>query len=177
MSTESRVLVVDDDPVFAETLARSLERRGYRATIANQADRAISLCRETLFGVILLDMKIGPDSGLRILPTLREAQPQAKIILITGYSSIVTAVEAVKSGADNYLAKPVGISDILAEIEPGFAEKSPEPLLRPSVDRIEWEHIQRVLAANNHNISATARDLGMHRRTLQRKLAKKPVQR
>jgi two-component system response regulator RegA len=117
--------------------------------------------------------------GLSLIAPLCDLQPDARILVLTGYASIATAVQAVKEGADNYLAKPANVESILAALQTNASEvQADEALENPvvlSVDRLEWEHIQRVLAENNNNISATARALNMHRRTLQRKLAKKPV--
>ena len=124
----------------------------------------------------MLDLNLGGESGLRLLPHLREQAPQAVILVLTGYASIATAVDAIKLGAAQYLAKPAGVDDILAAFEqrePNPAQHAPEHTM--SVRRLTWEHIQRVLAEHDGNVSATARALKMHRRTLQRKLAKRPV--
>ncbi len=128
---------------------------------------------------ILLDMKLAQANGLRLIVPLRRAHPQVVMVLLTGFASIATAVEAVRLGADNYLAKPVDTQTLLGafEIAPIADETHADPVddspLHPK--RLEWEHIQQVLNANQGNVSATARQLGMHRRTLQRKLLKKPV--
>jgi two-component system response regulator RegA len=124
----------------------------------------------------VLDLRLAADSGLRLIPPLKAAYPEIRILLLTGYASIATAVEAIKLGATHYLPKPAGVDEILSALgaEEGDAEVTPAeaPL---SVDRLEWEHIQKVLAEHEGNLSATARALKMHRRTLQRKLAKRPV--
>ena len=128
--------------------------------------------------LISLDLKLEGSSGLNLLPLLVEASPQSKIVVLTGYSSIATAVEAIKLGAVNYLCKPADADEILAAFQK--QEGNPDaPLAEQpmSVNRLTWEHIQKVLHENDGNISATARALGMHRRTLQRKLQKRPVKR
>lgn len=170
-----RILIVDDDEVFAQTLARSFKRREIESEVALDLTSALAAA-QTLFDAVLLDLRLGEESGMSILEELRQALPDARILILTGYSSIATAVEAIKLGADNYLPKPAAAEEILRALE-----ASPEGLVAeipdqaPSLDRLEWEHIQRVLSSNDGNISASARELGMHRRTLQRKLAKRPV--
>ena len=172
------ILIVDDDEIFASTLVRSFKRRDIQARVALDLASALSAVKECCYQAIILDLRIGDESGLSILAELRAQQPDAKILILTGFSSIATAVEAIKIGADDYLPKPASADEILKALKTQAVKQSPkinsEP---PSLDRLEWEHIQRVLAANNGNISASARDLGMHRRTLQRKLAKRPVKR
>jgi two-component system response regulator RegA len=124
----------------------------------------------------VVDLRLATDSGLRLIPPLIAAHPGIRILLLTGYASIATAVEAIKLGAVHYLPKPAGVDDILQAL--GRSEGDPDapaPEEPMSVDRLEWEHIQKVLAENDGNLSATARALKMHRRTLQRKLAKRPV--
>jgi two-component system response regulator RegA len=170
-------LVIDDDPAFNAILVRTLERRGHPARGATDATAALALAEETKARRIVLDLNLNGSSGLTLIPQLLAITPDARIVVLTGYASIATAVDAVKLGATQYLAKPVEIEAILTAFdddnlpEPDAAAPD-EPL---SVDRLEWEHIQRVLADNDGNISATARALKMHRRTLQRKLAKRPV--
>ncbi|WP_265943217.1 response regulator transcription factor [Dechloromonas sp. A34] len=170
-------LVIDDDPSFNAILVRTLERRGHPAQgVLNPGD-ALAAASQTLAGRVVLDLNLNGSSGLALIPPLLAINPDCRIVVLTGYASIATAVDAVKLGAVQYLAKPVEIEAILAAFE---ADDSPnidqpasdEPL---SVDRLEWEHIQRVLNENDGNISATARALKMHRRTLQRKLSKRPV--
>ena len=175
MSGVWRMLVVDDDTVFADTLARALSRRGHRVGVAHDGEAALDPGLGPLDAVIL-DLRLAADSGLRLLPLLKAAHPDARILLLTGYASIATAVEAIKLGAVNYLAKPAGVEEILQAL--GRLDGDPAATLPEtpmSVDRLEWEHIQKVLAEHDGNLSATARALKMHRRTLQRKLAKRPV--
>lgn len=171
------ILVVDDDPSFNAILVRTLNRRGYPALGALDAETALTALNEPGIERIVLDLNLNGSSGLVLIPQLLAINPAARIVVLTGYASIATAVDAVKLGAIQYLAKPVEIEAILAAFdednEPDLSVPAPdEPL---SVDRLEWEHIQRVLTENDGNISATARALKMHRRTLQRKLAKRPV--
>ncbi|MDE2289240.1 MAG: response regulator transcription factor [Burkholderiales bacterium] len=177
--SEQHFLLIDDNPVFASTLARALTRRGFAVQIAHDASAALALARTRAFDAITVDLHLGPDPGLPLIAPLRALQPKASILVLTGYASIATAVQAVKDGADNYLAKPANAETILASLRLDASEARAEAALeRPSplsVARLEWEHIQRVLAEHDGNVSATARALNMHRRTLQRKLAKKPV--
>ncbi len=173
-----RVLIIDDDEVFASTLQRVLGRRELDCSVANDSKMAALLMEKYGFDHVLVDLRLGEESGLDLIEPLRARLPQARILVLTGYSSIATAVEAVKRGADDYLPKPVRTPDLLRAmgLEPGKEQQPERPGAPPSLDRLEWEHIQRALANNQGNISATARELGMHRRTLQRKLAKRPVQ-
>jgi len=169
-------LIVDDDAVFAETLARSLARRGQTARTANDGPQALALCRQQPPRRIILDLKLEQASGLHLIGDLRQAAPDCRIVVLTGYSSIPTTVEAIKLGAVDYLCKPASLDDIISAFERDQGNPAVSlPASPHSVDRLEWEHIQRVLAEHDGNISATARALGMHRRTLQRKLQKRPV--
>ena len=172
------LLVVDDDEVLNRTLVRALARRGYNARgVLNEAD-ALSQCRENNFHKAVVDLKLASSSGLQLIPQLLAVTPNLKIVMLTGYSSIATAVDAIKLGAVNYLSKPADVDEILLAFTTSANQQTDvSDLLPPSVDRLEWEHIQRVLQENDGNISATARALGMHRRTLQRKLQKRPVKR
>jgi two-component system response regulator RegA len=165
-------LIIDDDPVFSTTLARSLTRRGDRVAVANDADTALVAATDAIDRVVL-DLRLGNDSGLRLLPALRARLPLARIIILTGFGSIATAVQAVREGADDYLPKPTRLKDLLSAFE--GAGGTPEEFPTMSPRRLEWEHIQRVLAEENGNFTQAARRLGMHRRTLQRKLSKKPA--
>lgn len=174
------MLIVDDDPVFAQTLALAMTRRGYSVDCAEHGAAALELAAARSFDVMVLDLRLGTESGLHLIEPLHARFPLARILLLTGYASIATAVAAIKLGAIQYLPKPAGVDEILAAlgevggVELGDADVVPAetPL---SVDRLEWEHIQKVLAQHEGNLSATARALKMHRRTLQRKLAKRPV--
>lgn len=173
--TIEHVLLVDDDEAFLSVLGRSLERKGISVSRAHTQVDASYQARRKIPSHAVLDLKLGEDSGLHVIPDLLAINAELRIIILTGYSSIATAVEAIKLGAADYLCKPAGVGDIIAALlgevnsEINIAENP------PSVDRLEWEHIQRVLQEQEGNVSATARVLGMHRRTLQRKLQKRPV--
>jgi len=174
------VLVVDDDERFAMALAMALARRGYAAHVAHDAAAALATARTKEPDAAVVDLKLGAEDGLALIEPLRRAHPRMRIIVLTGYASIATAVKAIKLGADDYLAKPVTASAVAAVLERDTrsepAGERAVPAAPMSPRRLEWEHLQRVLAENDGNISATARTLQMHRRTLQRKLAKKPTQ-
>jgi two-component system, response regulator RegA len=179
MPAEGRghVLLVDDDERFVATLAAALERRGWPTVVAHTADAALAAARGSLPDAAVVDLRIGQDDGLALVPALRELGPRMRIMVLTGYASIATAVRAVKLGADDYLAKPVTGSAVAAALARGDAAALDAPPAVPmSPRRLEWEHIQRVLTEHDGNISATARTLNMHRRTLQRKLGKRPTQ-
>ncbi len=175
---EQRLLIVDDDEMFCHVLNRALTRRGYEVIVAHDAEQALALAAQHLPTMATLDLKLENSSGLKLLPELLAITPHCRIVVLTGYSSIATAVEAIKLGAVNYLCKPVDADDVLT----AFERQSGDPDIEladnpPSINRITWEHIQKVLQEHDGNISATARALGMHRRTLQRKLQKRPVRR
>ncbi len=170
------ILIIDDDPTFNSILVRTLDRRGYPAIGALDSEQALEIASKNQVQRVVLDLNLNGSSGLALIPQLLAINSQCRIVVLTGYGSIATAVEAVKRGATQYLAKPVEIEAILSAFDDdNYPEESPtsdEPL---SMDRLEWEHIQRILNEHEGNISATARALKMHRRTLQRKLAKRPV--
>jgi two-component system response regulator RegA len=169
-------LLVDDDSSFTYVLSRALKRLGHQATCATNGQEAHKAFAQAKFDRVVLDLKLEQESGLSILKQLSGMQPSCDILILTGYSSISTAVEAIKLGAINYLCKPASANEILAAFNHADADpETPMQVLPPSLNRLEWEHIQRVLNENGGNISATARSLGMHRRTLQRKLQKRPV--
>lgn len=174
-----RILVVEDDEAFRYTLARAFRRRGLEALEAADGESARRFLREQPVDGCVLDLKLEGESGLHLLPELLTIRPGLAVVVLTGYASIATAVEAVKLGAINYLSKPADTDEILAALQ-GRVQVEAETVLEAqpmSVDRLEWEHIQRVLIEHEGNISETARALGMHRRTLQRKLQKRPVRR
>lgn len=176
---KSNFLILDDNEVFAATLARSLARRGFDTTVAHTGPQAIEAAARTAFDYVTIDLHLAQDSGLQWIARLRQALPQARLLVLTGYASIATTVQAIKLGADDYLAKPTNVDSILFALKFNMTSEpaaqsgdAPVPL---TVDRLEWEHIQRILIEHEGNISSTARALNMHRRTLQRKLAKKPA--
>lgn len=171
-----KILIVDDDLTFAQIMQRALARRGFDVDIFNAPEPAINAMQYHAYTKAIIDLKIAHDSGLVLIKNLKTIRPNLDIIMLTGYSSISTAVEAIKLGALNYLCKPVEIDEILQAFS---ITANQQELILPenptSLDRLEWEHIQKTLQDNNGNVSATARLLGMHRRTLQRKLQKRPV--
>lgn len=175
---QPHLLLVDDDPTFTRVMARAMGRRGLQVSIAGSAAEGLELAKQDIPDYAVLDLKMEGDSGLVLLPKLLELDPEMKVLILTGYSSIATAVEAIKRGACNYLCKPADADDVLAALLSKHVDlDSLVPENPMSVDRLQWEHIQRVLSEHDGNISATARALGMHRRTLQRKLQKRPVRR
>jgi len=177
---ENNLLLVEDDAVFARVISRALNQRHYQVWHADSLDQAHQLIDDQTFQYAILDLNLGGHTSLELIPVLQEKNPDIMTLILTGYASIATAVEAIKLGATNYLAKPADTDEILAALldqpgnHPSSSEASQEPM---SVRRLEWEHIQKVLKENNGNISETARQLKMHRRTLQRKLQKRPVAR
>ena len=177
MNEQPSLLLVDDDGVFLSVLKRAMEKRGFSVECAASVEEALAISEENPPEYAVIDLKMPGDSGLVLVRKLRELDSATRIVVLTGYASIATAVEAIKLGARHYLAKPAKADEIVSALN--RAEEGDEgaainanPM---SVSRLEWEHIQSVLAEHNGNISATARSLNMHRRTLQRKLAKKPV--
>ncbi len=174
---KNTILLIDDDTLFLQTMSRSLQRRGLQISAASNAGEALQLLAQQAFDLVVLDLNLDGESGLKLLPQLLEIAPHTRIVMLTAYASVATAVEAIKRGAENYLCKPVTANDIVALLDEDESENAAEPLQDAplSVDRLEWEHLQRVLLENGGNISATARALNMHRRTLQRKLQKRPV--
>ncbi|MDK2125961.1 response regulator transcription factor [Parachitinimonas caeni] len=169
------LILADDDETFIDVLARALSRRGYTVHKALDAQQATTAALQTKFEFAVVDLKLGNDSGLKLIESLLTTNEEMKIVMLTGYASITTAVESIKLGACHYLAKPAGVAEIITAFEQIGGDSSVDIPEKPlSVDRLEWEHIQKVLAENEGNISATARALNMHRRTLQRKLGKRP---
>ncbi len=172
-----RFLVIDDDVQFSSVLERALLRSGFDVRIVNDPEQAVEVARTFQPDQVSLDLKMGQSSGLLLIEPLLKAVPDARLLVLTGYSSISTAVQAIKLGACNYLCKPVLVEELLAAFD-ADAEVDPSGIgPRISPERLEWEHIQKVLTDHKGNVSATARALGMHRRTLQRKLQKRPVRR
>lgn len=171
------ILIVDDDERFREQLARALSRRGFEVREAHDYDSALAAANEESPELAVVDLRMPGKSGLEVLRDLVALDENTRVVVLTGYGSIATAVEAMRLGAANYLPKPADAHDILAAFERADAP----PLVgvsddfeAPSLERTEWEHIQRVLAECEGNISRAARRLRIHRRTLQRKLARFP---
>lgn len=175
MSSALSYLLIDDNDAFASLLVRGFSRQGLALDWAENGEEALQ--KEGPYEGIILDLNLGNESGLRLLPDLLKRFPKTKILILTGYASISTAVNAIKMGATNYLPKPANVENILEAFNAEAAEavESTESFEKPSLKRMTWEHIQYTLDANDGNISATARTLGMHRRTLQRMLNKRPV--
>ena len=170
------LLITEDDELFARVLGRALEKKGYNVKITHSVDEAIEVTANNLPEFAVVDLNMPGQSGLVLVKHLMDLDKHTRVVVLTGYASITTAVEAIKLGAKHYLAKPADADDVINSFykEEGDAniQIDPKPL---SVNRMEWEHIQKVLNDHDGNISATARALGMHRRTLQRKLQKKPT--
>jgi len=171
-----RLLLVDDDETFCSVLARALEKRGFQVGVAHSVAEALGGIGDDAPEYAVIDLKMPDRSGLTLVSELMALDGQTRIVVLTGYASIATAVEAIKLGAVYYLSKPADADDIVAAFHRESGDASAAVSGKPlSVERLEWEHISRVLSENQGNISATARALGMHRRTLQRKLSKHPV--
>ena len=173
------ILLVDDDDVFRGRLARALRERGLAVSEAADSEHALTAAETTY---ALVDLRLPSGSGLEIVHDLKRRHPETVVIVLTGYGSIATALDAVKLGAAHYLTKPASADDILASFarvagEGSLAIEEPDPDDVPSLDRVEWEHINRVLADAGGNVSEAARRLGLHRRSLQRKLGKHPAKR
>ncbi len=171
-----RILVVEDDAVFLERLACSLRRRGHEVMTASGLDEVLDLLLRFSPECAIIDLRLEGESGLVVARSLRESLPQIRILVLTGYGSIATAVDAMRLGAVDYLSKPADTDQIEAALFAcGTTPEQSEPETSvPSLDRVEWEHMQRVLRDCGGNISATARKLGIERRSLQRKLQKYP---
>lgn len=170
---DKSLLLLDDDQALRNRLGRALESRGFEVRSAASVAEALSALSSQPPAFAVLDMRLEDGNGLKVVEALRARRPDARTIMLTGYGAIATAVAAVKAGAVDYLSKPADADDVVKALlsEPG---DSPEPPENPmSADRVRWEHIQRVFELCNHNVSETARRLGMHRRTLQRILAKR----
>ncbi len=171
-----RLLIVDDDATFCEVLADALQNRDYDVYTAHNVDRALAVARQQDPEYAVIDLRIGTESGLQATKMLRGLSQEIRMVILTGYASIATAVEAIKLGAMHYLTKPADAGEIIAALHKDEGDPEVPPVDSPlTVRRLEWEHLQRVLAECDGNISAAARRLRMHRRTLQRKLAKRPV--
>lgn len=181
MADALTILVLDDDSVFVGVMQRALQRRGHQVLAACNSRDALELARQTPPSHAVVDLKIAQESGLDCIAPLLAINPGLRILILTGYASVATAVTAIKAGAFDYACKPLDANAILAKLgleqdSPALAAAATEtaaPTL--SVKRLAWEHVQQVLQQHDGNISASARALGMHRRTLQRMLLKKPV--
>ena len=170
---DKSVLVVDDDKVFCDRLARAMSSRGFAARTAGSVAEALAAIEAAAPAFAVIDLRLGDGSGLDVMRALKTRRSDARGVILTGYGAIATAVMAVKLGAFDYLAKPANADDVVAALMAGRPE-SPAELEAPmSADRVRWEHIQRIYELCSRNVSETARQLNMHRRTLQRILAKR----
>jgi two-component system, response regulator RegA len=170
---EKTLLILDDDAAFRTRLARALETRGFEVNAVATVAEATEIATKTPPAYAVLDLRLEDGSGLTVVETLNKSRPDCRVVMLTGYGAIATAVAAVKAGAIDYLAKPADPEDIVKALL-AAPDATPEPPDNPmSADRIRWEHIQRVYELCGHNVSETARRLNMHRRTLQRILAKR----
>ncbi len=170
------LLLVDDDATFRQVLAGALEKRGFAVRTAQDVPSAVRAAEHESPEYAVVDLKMPGPSGLELVRRLKELDPHTRIVVLTGYASIATAVEAIKLGATHYLTKPADADEIVAAFGRAQGDSAVALRARPlSVERLEWEHIQKVLTECGGNVSETARRLGMHRRTLQRKLAKHPA--
>ncbi len=173
IGTDRSLLLVDDDEPFLRRLARAMEKRGFEVETAESvtAGRAIAVARPPAYAVI--DLRLEDGNGLDVVEVIREKRPDSRIVVLTGYGAIATAVAAVKIGATDYLSKPADANDVTAALLATEDSLPPPPENPMSADRVRWEHIQRVYELCDRNVSETARRLNMHRRTLQRILAKR----
>ncbi|MEM9009865.1 MAG: ActR/PrrA/RegA family redox response regulator transcription factor [Pseudomonadota bacterium] len=173
LGDDKSILLLDDDEPFLRRLVRAMEKRGFAplpaATVAE--GKAIATANPPAYAVV--DLRLEDGNGLDVVEALRETRPEARIVVLTGYGAIATAVAAVKIGAVDYLSKPADANDIVAALLTAGEDKPPPPENPMSADRVRWEHIQRVFELCDRNVSETARRLNMHRRTLQRILAKR----
>ena len=170
---DSSLLVLDDDTPFRTRLGRALESRGFAVTTVGSVAEALVVARNNPPAFAVLDLRLEDGTGLTVVEELHKRRPEAKVVILTGYGNIATAVAAVKAGALDYLAKPADADDVVKALL-SDPNRQPAPPENPmSADRVRWEHIQRVYELCQHNVSETARRLNMHRRTLQRILAKR----
>lgn len=167
------LLIVDDDKPFANRLSRAMELRGFNVRVAETVQDGLSMIRSGPPAFAVVDMRLEDGNGLDVIALLKSVKPEARVIVLTGYGNIATAVTAVKLGAVDYLAKPADADDIYAALIAPAGQKAEPPENPMSADRVRWEHIQRVYELCDRNVSETARRLNMHRRTLQRILAKR----
>ncbi len=173
LTGDKNLIIVDDDKPFLHRLGRAMETRGFNVTMAQSIAEAMDVLRHTLPAYAVVDMRLEDGNGLDFVAALNEHKPDARVVVLTGYGNIATAVTAIKLGAIDYLAKPADADDVYAALMADPNEKASPPENPMSADRVRWEHIQRVYELCNRNVSETARRLNMHRRTLQRILAKR----
>ena len=172
-SSDRTLLILDDDKAFAERLGRAMSLRGYATTVATSIAEGLAAVAAAPPSFAVIDLKLGDGSGLDVMKALKESRPDSRAIILTGYGAIATAVVAVKLGAFDYLAKPVNADEIVAALSAERLDRIDNAEHPMSADRVRWEHIQRVYESCERNVSETARQLNMHRRTLQRILGKR----
>lgn len=172
-AAEPTLLIVDDDRPFLQRIARAMESRGFAVSIAESVAEGLAHIRKQPPDYAVVDMRLEDGNGLDVIAVLKEVHPETRAVVLTGYGNIATAVTAVKMGATDYLAKPADADDVYQALMAPPDAKAPPPDNPMSADRVRWEHIQRVYELCNRNVSETARRLNMHRRTLQRILAKR----
>lgn len=176
LPVEPTLLLVDDDKVFCKVLKAALERRGYDVLVAHTLEKGLTLAEQNTPEYAVIDLRIGYDSGLELVKKLMSLDSNTACVMLTGFASIATAVEAIKLGAIHYLTKPTNADEIVKALNKNEGDATVAINKKPpSAKRLEWEHLQKILQQHDGNISAAARALNMHRRTLQRKLDKKPV--
>ena len=173
LPTDRSLVIIDDDRSFLQRLARAMELRGFEVRFGHSVAEGVDLIREKAPAFAVVDMRLEDGSGLDVIAELAKVRPDSRAIVLTGYGNIATAVSAVKLGAVDYLAKPADADDVTDALLAPTDAKAPPPENPMSADRVRWEHIQRVYELCNRNVSETARRLNMHRRTLQRILAKR----
>ncbi len=171
--SERSLLIVEDDRSFLQRLAKALEQRGFTVATAESVAEGLAQVEKAAPAFAVVDMRLGDGNGLDVISVLKRRRPEARAIILTGYGNIATAVTAVKLGAVDYLAKPADADDVVAALLAQGAKKIEPPENPMSADRVRWEHIQRIYELCGRNVSETARRLNMHRRTLQRILAKR----
>jgi two-component system, response regulator RegA len=173
VSSERSLLIVEDDKSFLQRLARAMETRGFVVSTAESVADGLLQVEKAAPAFAVVDMRLGDGNGLDVISAMKKRRPEARAIILTGYGNIATAVNAVKLGAVDYLAKPVDADDVAAALLAAENKKIEPPENPMSADRVRWEHIQRIYELCGRNVSETARRLNMHRRTLQRILAKR----
>jgi two-component system response regulator RegA len=170
---DNSLLVLDDDAAFRQRLARAMEKRGFEPVMAESIAEGLAIVHSKPPAYAVVDLRLEDGNGLDVVEALREVRPDSKVVVLTGYGAIATAVAAVKIGATDYLSKPTDADDVEKALLSIGGDKPPPPENPMSADRVRWEHIQRVFELCDRNVSETARRLSMHRRTLQRILAKR----
>ncbi len=172
-ANDRTLLIVDDDGPFRIRLGRAMEKRGFNIILAESVHEGVEIARKVLPSFAVVDLRLEDGSGIDVIEAIHQERPDARVVMLTGYGNIPTAVAAVKRGAIDYMTKPADADDVEKALLAPPGQKAAPPDNPMSADRVRWEHIQRVYELCNHNVSETARRLNMHRRTLQRILAKR----